>query len=175
MKSAKLYHVSEEAGIKIFKPRPSPFHYKEINSDVVFAISEKLLHNYLLPRNCPRVTYYSKPDTTPDDKNKFFGQNSASYIITIEETWFKKLHDIVLYCYEFSSKGFKILDKCAGYYISSNVIEPLSVKKIDNITAELEKRKNVELRIVPSLIDLANNVSLSTLAYSIIRLKKESL
>ena len=51
----RLFHISEEGGIDQFDPRPSPSFFAEIKGDVVFAISGKLLHNYLLPRDCPRV------------------------------------------------------------------------------------------------------------------------
>lgn len=44
----KLYHISEGEGIEIFEPRPSPQAYHNITKDVVFAITEEMLHNYSL-------------------------------------------------------------------------------------------------------------------------------
>lgn len=80
----RLFHISEEPGIHIFEPRPPPSFFKEIDGDVVFAINDRLLHNYLLPRDCPRVTYFATPETTEADKEKFIGNTAADYIIVVE-------------------------------------------------------------------------------------------
>ena len=47
-----LFHVSEEFGIDRFEPRPSEY----VSGFVVWAIDTDRLRNYLLPRECPRVT-----------------------------------------------------------------------------------------------------------------------
>lgn len=78
--SKRLFHISEEPGIKMFVPRPSPSHFDGITGNVVFAISESLLHNYLLPRDCPRVTYYASETTTTEESAIFF-ENSALNIL----------------------------------------------------------------------------------------------
>ncbi|MDB4902803.1 MAG: hypothetical protein JWQ63_2084 [Mucilaginibacter sp.] len=64
----RLFRISEEPGIKIFEPRTSPSHFENISENVVYAISGNLLHNYLLPRDCPRITYYLLSKTTEADK-----------------------------------------------------------------------------------------------------------
>ena len=65
----KLYHVSEEPDIEVFEPRPSPQNYESIKGNVVFAVNDIMLHNYLLPRDCPRVTYYAKTDSLSAGNN----------------------------------------------------------------------------------------------------------
>jgi hypothetical protein len=50
-----LFHVSEDSGIERFEPRPSRY----ADEPVVWAIDADRLRNYLLPRQCPRVTYYA--------------------------------------------------------------------------------------------------------------------
>lgn len=168
--SDKLFHVSEEGNIALFTPRPSPSYFENIGGNVVFAISGKLLHNYLFPRNCPRVTYYVGQQTSLSDKENFFEQTSADYIIAIEAFWFERIQQMQLYCYEFSPDGFALLDANAGYYTSCKEITPLSVHPVSNIIAELFKR-NIELRIVQELWTLANRVVSSTLSFSLIRMK----
>lgn len=166
----RLFHVSEEAGIQIFEPRPSPSFFKAITGDVVFAIDGKLLHNYLLPRDCPRVTYYATPATTDADKEKFIGFSNADHIITIESDWYQRLKETILYCYEFPSDGFIVIDECAGYYVSYQPVVPLSVTPVDDIISMLLSL-NVELRFTPSLIQLADAVSTSSLNFSNIRMR----
>jgi hypothetical protein len=170
LNSSGLFHVSEEPGIQLFEPRPSPSFFKEIDRDVVFAISGKLLHNYLLPRDCPRVCYYASLETTQADKEKFIGFSAAEYIVNVESGWYQKIKDTTLYCYEFPTDKFTLLDECACYFVSHNPIIPLSVIPVTDIMAELLIR-NVELRFTPSLTRLADVVVKSTLKFSNIRMR----
>lgn len=170
MRPDKLFHVSDKSKIKIFEPLPAPFYPGVIKRDVVFAISDALLHNYLLPRNCPRVTYYAGRGTSPEDRNRFFGLSTARYIITVESGWWHEIQRSMLYCYEFPSETFSLFDKCAGYYISYKPVIPLSVRPVYNVMEELLKR-NIELRFTPEFGGLAEAVGKSTLRYSLIRMR----
>ncbi len=165
-----LYHLSEESGIKIFEPRPSPQHYENINGNAVFAVNDIMLHNYLLPRDCPRVTYYAKADSFQSDIDKFIGNTDKKYIINIEEAWIERVNKTKLYLYGMPAESFELLDEGAGYYISYKPVKPVDVIKIDNLLTEIEMR-NAELRILPSIKQLAGEVSGSSLQFSIIRLK----
>lgn len=166
----KVFYVSEEEGITIFNPRPSPSYFDDITGDVVFGISEKLLHNYPLPRDCPRVTYYAGAGTTTADRKKFL-QTSVHFIIAIEAAWLSAIRQTPLYCYEFDRNSFGILDECAGYYVSYKAAKPIACRCIENPFEELLQRKNLELRIEAELWDLANEVEKSTLNYSFIRMR----
>jgi Family of unknown function (DUF6886) len=80
-----LFHISEEAGISRFEPRPS-----EYTADpVIWAVDDERLRNYLLPRDCPRVTYYAGSQTTAADRERLLG--SASAVVAIEEGWLDRL------------------------------------------------------------------------------------
>lgn len=166
----KLFHISEEPDIKIFHPRPSPQHYDSIKGDVVFAISDKLIHNYLLPRDCPRVTYYISPQTSARNKDKFFGDSTAEYIINVETGWQERIKKVKLYKYEFSPENFVLLDETAGYYVSDKAETPIAVAGITDIGHELEKR-NVELRCLPEIQSIAKEIATSSLSFSIIRMR----
>jgi hypothetical protein len=166
----RLFHISEEGGIDQFDPRPSPSFFPEIKGDVVFAISGKLLHNYLLPRDCPRVTYYAGPATSPEDRQTFLGGSRATHVVAIEAGWFSRVKATTLYCYEFAADHFTCLDEVAGYYISYEPEMPVSRRRIDDILGGLRKR-DVELRILPELWTLANAVKNSSLSFSLIRMR----
>ena len=167
---SRLFHISEEPGIHLFEPRPSPSHFDDIKGDVVFAITDDLLHNYLLPRDCPRVTWYAGAKTNQADKKRFVGNSAANYIVVVESGWYQRIKETTLYCYEFPAENFTLIDECAGYYISYNPIVPISIKSINDIMAELLKR-NIELHFTSSLIQLADAVSKSTLNFSLIRMR----
>ena len=167
----KLFHISEQAGITIFNPRPSPSVYQAIKKDVVFAVSEILLHNYLLPRDCPRVTYYATEKTVDSDRRKFIENSTAKYVMIVESGWYRRIAETTLYCYEFPVESFQLLDDCAGYYISNNPVIPLAFTAVPDIIAALTGRGNIELRFTPSLTSIADAVIKSTLNYSLIRMR----
>lgn len=68
----RLFHVSEEAQIERFVPRIPQRDDLDKNIGLVWAIDEARLPNYLLPRNCPRVTYHVGKNTNESDMKKFF-------------------------------------------------------------------------------------------------------
>jgi hypothetical protein len=167
----RLFHISEEAGIVKFVPRPSPSFFPAITGDVVYAITGKLLHNYLLPRDCPRVTYYANPDSKPEDIGRFLGQSNATFVVAIEAGWFQRVKESVLYSYEFPVGSFIPLDEIAGYFISYESVVPLAERRIDDIFGELLSRGDIELRVLPELWTLGNAVVQSSLSYSLIRMR----
>jgi hypothetical protein len=114
MKAENIFHISENGEIEIFKPRPSPSHFENLDRNVVFGISDKLLHNYLLPRDCPRVTYYASAETSPADKEKFLPA-AADFFIAIEAKWLPIIQKTTLFCYEFDGETFSIIDECADF------------------------------------------------------------
>lgn len=166
----RLFHVSENPDIELFKPRPSPQAYDKLTDDVVFAVSDKMLAYYLLPRECPRVCYYVKTDTQQEDIDKFIGNSDKKYIINIEEHWKDMINNTILYLYEMPPESFELLDEGAGYYITYKTVKPFNKLTIVNLKAEIESR-NAELRALPSIREFAVEVSKSSLQFSIIRIK----
>src|SRR5262245_7545853 len=73
-----LFHISEEAGIERFEPRPS----KYTDEPVVWALDADRLRNYLVPRDCPRVTYYASRTTTAANVERFLGSSPA--VVAVE-------------------------------------------------------------------------------------------
>ena len=85
-----LFHVSEEPGIDRFDPRPSAIAGKS----VVWAIDNERLRNYLLPRDCPRVTFYAGRETSDAHRAQFL--NSSSAVVAIEEGWLSRVPAVLL-------------------------------------------------------------------------------
>jgi len=159
-----LFHVSEQPGIERFEPRPSQY----ASDPVVWAISEERLHNYLVPRDCPRVTYYAGNETSASDIERFLG--SRRTVGPIESGWVQRLRSCRLYCYHLPSETFVCLDECAGYFVSRVAVVPARVEVINDPIVELLKRE-VEVRFVPDLWPLRDAVVASTLQFSVIRMR----
>jgi len=165
----RLFHVSEEADIQVFHPRlPTR---KDLDPDVglVWAIDEERLPNFLTPRNCPRVGYYSCKTTTAEDQLRFFSSSTVSHAIVIEGNWLKALQSTTLYLYEFDPKAFLLQDDVAGYYVSVSTQHPLQKHVVTDLLKEIVQR-NVEIRITDNLWDVADAVQKSTLKWSLCRM-----
>ena len=164
MNLVMLFHVSEQSGIERFEPRLSQY----AEEPIVWAINDERLHNYLVPRDCPRVTYYSGSETNASDVERFLGSSPA--VLAIESGWVERLRSCKLYCYHLPSETFECLDECAGYFVSRVGVVPARVEVIDDPIAELLKR-HVEVRFIPDLWSLRDAVVASTLQFSVIRMR----
>lgn len=159
-----LFHVSEESDIERFEPRPSPY----ADEPVVWAIDADHLRNYLLPRDCPRVTYYAGRETTVADVERFLGPSPA--VIAVESAWLERLRACRLFCYALPAATFSCIDECAGYFVSREAVVPTRVQVVDDLMTALLGR-GLELRFVPNLWSLRDAVVSSTLQFSLIRMR----
>lgn len=159
-----LFHVSEEHSIDRFEPRES----EGTRDTVVWAIDADRLRNYLVPRECPRVTYYAGCATTDADRERFLGTSTA--VVAIEREWFERLLACRLYCYHLPPQTFECIDDCAGYFVSRLPVAPAYVEVMDSPISEL-LRRGVELRLMPNLWPLRDAVVASSLQFSIIRMR----
>lgn len=165
----KLFHVSEESDIKIFEPRTPDRTDLDKTVGLVWAVDEARLPNYLTPRNCPRVTYHVGKNTSEADRKRFFTSPTVTHALVIENKWFDVMRNTTLYLYEFDSADFVLQDDFAGYYIAKTTQIPKANDKLTDLFIELIRR-NVELRIVDNLWDIADKVKSSTLNWSLCRM-----
>lgn len=165
----RLFHVSEEPGIVRFEPRPPPSPDSGVTGDAVWAVDDEHLPNYLLPRDCPRVTYAVTPKTARDDIARFEAAD-AKRVIIVEQAWRQRILDTPLYVYEMPASGFELIDRSAGYHISRNSVAPLNVRDVRDPAVEITNRDCV-LRFVADLWPLREAILASSLDYSIIRMR----
>ena len=165
----RLFHVSEESNIEKFVPRIPTRNDLDKSKGLVWALCERTLPNFLMPRDCPRVTYHVNEKTTQNDIDTFFS-SPARHCVAIEHGWHKRMTETTLYIYEFETANFYVQgDEAAGFYVSEQTEVPISVTKYDNLYDELFKR-NVEVRILNYLWDLGRAVQKSSLHWSLCRM-----
>ena len=172
--NVRLFHISDMPGIKRFDPRPAPHPSAKQEGLMVWAIDYEHIHNYLLPRDCPRVTFSAGPDSDAEDVRRLMGGTSAKSVVAIEATWLSEIQKQCLFRYEFNPIGFTLVDEVAGYWISRQPVIPFAMIRIDNILVALLEH-DIELRIMPSLWKLREEIIRSTLGYSIIRMNNAQL
>lgn len=163
----RLFHVSEEPNIDKFVPRIPYRDDMDKSKGLVWALTEIQLIKFLTPRDCPRIAYRTTETTTQDDIEKFFS-SSSRYCIAIENGWYARMANTTLYVYEFDDTNF-YFDECAGFYVSDQTKIPISVIKYDDLFNELIKR-DIEIRIIDNLWDLAETVKKSSLHLSLCRM-----
>ena len=166
----ELFHVSDRPGITRFEPRPPPLSNTTFTGRMVWAVGQRLLHNYLVPRDCPRVAFYAGPRTTAEDAERFLGITTARHVVAIETAWLQALCTECLYIYALPNETFQPVNKGTGYYISRQGVTPRSMETIEDILACLAA-SDVEVRITPSLWPLRDAVFQSTMRFSFIRMR----
>ncbi|HEY4201400.1 MAG TPA: hypothetical protein VGM83_12655 [Devosiaceae bacterium] len=159
-----LYHVGETPGIARFEPRPSAY----TPMPVVWAIAPGKLRNYLLPRDCPRVTFFAAPDSHPDDVARFMPEGRP--VVAIEAGWLDRVETAQLYIYRFSTDGFVSHDHNAGYFVSAAAVTPLGMAVQRDLPGALAAA-GAELRVLPGLWALHDAVKASSLGFSMLRMR----
>ena len=168
--AGRLFHISEKAGIALFEPRPAPSLDAGVSGNAVWAIDEDHLPNYLLPRDCPRVTYAAGVNTSAADIERWFDDTDARRIVIIEQRWLPLASRAVLHVYELPPDTFALADPSAGYFISREAVLPIATREVSDPLGEILAR-GCEVRAVPDLWPIRDGVMGSTLDYSIIRMR----
>lgn len=166
----RLFHISEDDTIDLFEPRPSPSSGNGVTEPSVWAIDQHHLRNYLLPRDCPRVTYYPVPTSTPEDIARLIGPSGAPHVVAIEAAWFERAYKGRLCIYEFRADTFLALDLGAGYHVSTVPVTPIGKRIVERPLEELVSMGS-ELRVISSLWPLCDAVIASSLQFSCIRMR----
>lgn len=159
-----LFHLSDDAGIARFEPRPSVY----TGRPVVWAIGPERLANYLTPRDCPRVCFRAGPSTSAHDIEHFLGPDAA--VVAIEADWLDRLRSGTLYRYALPRDRFALKDEGAGYWVAHQPVTPLGVDRLDDLAGAIA-RTGATLRVLPSLWELHDGVKESSLTFSMIRMR----
>jgi hypothetical protein len=170
MAGARLFHVSEDAELGVFHPRLALPTSPELTRPVVWAIDEQCLPNYLLPRECPRICFAAGTDTTVQDRERFFQGSAARRIIAVEADWRERIAACRLFVYEMPPATFTLHDSDAGYWLSNSSVACVGTTEVSDLLAE-QRHRGVELRFLPSLWSLHDDVMASSLCFSAIRMR----
>jgi hypothetical protein len=167
--SHALWHVSEDATITVFAP-----HRAETSTEdepFVWAIDTRHLPLYWFPRDCPRGTFWAGPGTSDEDTGSFLSGDRTQRVHAIEPPWDERLRTAILYAYRLPEETFEPYEAAGGYWVSRTTVEQQELRPLGDIL-ELHARAGIELRVVPRLLDLWDDVIASTLEFSGMRLRK---
>jgi hypothetical protein len=168
MNPSHLFHVSEEANIEVFHPRPPPSPDSGVAEDSVWAIDYAHLPNYMTPRDCPRVTFGRGPSTTHADAETYL-EGVAGRVVVIELGWLDRVRRTPLHIYAFErTPVWRGVDNGAGYFIATEPVTPVDRMTIESPASTLLALGS-ELRTRVNLWSLIDQVASSSLEFSIIR------
>jgi len=162
----KLFHISEKGDIDEFIPRKSKqiWEYKEY----VWAISEAMVHNYIFPRDCPRICVGNEVITHLSDWVDKEEISDKKALIFIPTSWEEQFKSCTIYRYELDASNFKLIDSIAGYYVSEVIEKSIEINKIADCHKQLQLM-NVEVLMKPvielkeirqKIIQITNNFSI---------------
>ena len=121
--SSVLYHVSEQPDIV-----DSRHGRRVLAGRGGLGREHQKIRDYVVPRDCPRVTYYADAQTLPEDSARFLGTSVA--VIAIEASSSNRIRTYTLYSYHLPPETFECIDECAGYFVSREPVQPLRVEII---------------------------------------------
>jgi hypothetical protein len=164
----RLFHISEEAGIEAFQPRPASEAWPELEGRYVWAIEEELLTNYLFPRDCPRVCLRATDASDPAHVDSLMA-GDRSPLILLDERWRQSVNRAKLFLHEFCPNDFKLLHKCAGYWVSEETQYPIRTETVDDALAQI-REAGVRVQFRTDLETIVREVAKSSLRFSIIKM-----
>ena len=133
----------------------------------MWAIDDEHLRNYLVPRECPRVTFAARglcERCRPRALSRWpAGQSSRS-----RRSGWNRVRSCRLFCYHLPGDTFRCIDETAAYFVSHVEVQQASIEAVTDLVAALLQR-GVELRVLQNLWALRDAVIESTLEFSIIR------
>lgn len=156
----KLYHFSEDDSITIFHPRVKA--NRQNMPPVVWAVDEAHQFTYYFPRDCPRIVYTRTDVLTEKDKQTFFGITQADIVVTLENHWYERMQNTTIYRYILPSEPFQLFDEVAGYYISTQPVQPVAVEPVNQLLEKLTSLP-IDVRFTPSLRPLREAILQSSL------------
>jgi hypothetical protein len=160
--SFALWHYSEDPVLGRFEPRDQRANPRV--RSLVWAVDTRHAPMFWFPRDCPRGCIWPGPATTPEDREKFFGQSTASRIHVIESGWLERTRKCRLFAYRLPAETFRPHD-VGGYWVSAQPVDAIDQVVIEDLIGR-HAGAGIELRITPSIWPFWHRVANSTVEFS---------
>lgn len=162
-----LWHYSEDPGLARFAPHVVPTNPSE--PAAVWAVDTRHAPMFWFPRDCPRGCVWVGPDTTEEDRERFFGQSAAARIHAIESAWLDRMRTTTLYAYQLPLEPFRA-HSVGGYWVTEETVEAQERLLVDDLLGR-HAAAGIEVRVTPSVWPFWKRVAASTLHFSGSRLR----
>jgi hypothetical protein len=161
-----LWHVSEDPSLERFQPHVSATAKER--EPLVWAVDTRHLPFYWFPRDCPRGTFWADSSTDPAEAKRLL--RGASRVHIVEDGWLERMRAASIYGYRLPEKTFEQHPEVGGYWISREPVESLELERWSDLVG-LHRRAKIDLRALPNLWPIWDEVVASTLEFSGMRLR----
>jgi hypothetical protein len=158
-----LWHFSEDPGLERFDPHVPATNPDE--SPQVWAIDSRHAPMFWFPRDCPRGCIWPVSSTTPEDRERFFGQSGADRIHVMESDWLARMQSCSLFAYRLPTEAFGPHPAVGGYWVSDETVWATERMVAGDLLGR-HARAGIELRVMPSLWPFWRRVVASTVEFS---------
>jgi hypothetical protein len=162
-----LWHFSENPSLSWFRPRPPAAN--PAAPPLVWAVDTRHAPMFWFPRDCPRGCIWPMSATTPQDRERFFGQSAATRVHVIESGWLDRVRAGRLYAYRLPAEPFRP-HEVGGYWVADDPVEAAERVIVDDLLGR-HAAARIELRITPSIWPFWRRVTASTVEFSGSRLR----
>jgi hypothetical protein len=162
-----LWHFSEDPSLGQFRP-----HTPATNpgaQPLVWAVDTRHAPMFWFPRDCPRGCIWPVSRTTPEDRERFFGQSTADRVHVIETGWLRRVQVCTLYAYRLPAGAFRP-HEVGGYWVADGPVEAIEQVAVDDLLGRHADAR-IELRVMPSIWPFWRRVTDSTVGFSGSRLR----
>ena len=163
-----LWHVSEDDAIRRFEPRSNSDH--DSVEALVWAIDTAHVPAYWFPRACPRATCWAVAETSNEDVDRFLTGGRSLRVHVVQSDWLPTIRSTRLFAYRLPPETFQKYERANGYWISRQSVAPTDVVDLGDLL-DKHAEAGIELRIVPNLMPIWQQIIASTLEFSGIRLR----
>jgi hypothetical protein len=162
-----VLHFSEDPTITRFEPHVAATAQQP--EAYVWAVDAALAPAYWFPRQCPRAMAWVVPGTTVGDRERILGPGGGVRVHAIEYGWLERLRTVSLFAYRFPADRFSRFGDAA--FVSTGPLVPLGPPApVGDLLAHHEEA-GIQLRVLPNLWAFWDEVIVSTLDFSGIRLR----
>ena len=162
-----LWHFSEDPSLGRFLPHTPATNPRA--QPLVWAVDTRHAPMFWFPRDCPRGCIWPESATTPEDRERFFGQSAANRVHVIEADWLKRMQTCSLYAYRLPAGVFRP-HAVGGYWVADEPVEAIGQVVVDDLLGR-HAGARIELRVTPSIWPFWRRVTESTVEFSGSRLR----
>jgi hypothetical protein len=163
-----LWHVSEDPALGRFVPRAPAANSGA--RPLVWAVDTRHAPMFWFPRDCPRGCIWPGPGTTPEDRERFFGQSAAGRVHVTESGWLGRVQECRLYAYRLPAGAFQPHQEVGGYWVAEETVDAIERVTVGDLLRR-HGDAGIELRITPSIWPFWERVASSTVLFSGCRLR----
>jgi hypothetical protein len=138
----RLFHLSEDAGIDRFMPKPvlvpstRSTGEEWLNGPLVWAVDERRIATYYFPRECPRILLWPTEATNAEDLAAWWGNRECTMIAHVEWSWLEGIREQTLFRYELPSISFQPTSD-DWMWVSKDPVEPIAIERMGDLLGAL--------------------------------------